>query len=525
MSVVAGARSISVKSLDDIRSNEKAEGCKFVIKRAVDLRGSVIVLPRNSKLKFKKGFFVNGTVIGNQTILTTTKNNVFRNCSIKGSWVTGYSYSTMFDNDLKTIDLLRNMSCLSPHLKLSCGRRYQIEAKGEEIDAESISSIDRGKPTLEFHTSNPNVTGLTILGDHVVIKNIIIKDDYDIRNDGKYGENKVTIGNTIGVESRKKTVSSLIIEDCVFTGGTSSSYVASSQVKNCQVKGCSFSGYMADHGVYCSTKVETFDIGECEVFDVTHATGVFKVRSSKKLKSFSLRNVNAHNLNGYIIVASLENTPELVLSFENLSVTKDSDNQSVFYGFCVTDEAEVEGKGFNAKELVIKDCGFDYGYSGASLVYPGSGKMASIKSIEYVNTTAKGSNFGGGNCERLIVNHCVFEDCCGKKGIALRAKSFSIANTTIVNHGDSPCEHLFLINQNSQEMEAISMRNVKININARSLFNIVKGKGFALSLKDNTFTGFSRNLVSKPSSCSLDIENVNNRIDSSIKHNLISTRN
>ena len=279
---------------------------------------------------------------------------------------------------------------------------------------------------------------------------------------------------------------------------------------------------MADHGVYCSSKVIEFKVIDCKLDNISHVAGVFKVRASSALHSLTLRNIKAHNLNGYLLVAPLEDTPDLDVLIEKVSVTKDSDNPSVFYGFCFTDEAGINGKGYNARELVIKDCRFGYGYNGSSMVYPGSGNIVAIKDIKYINTTAIGSHFGGGSCETLSVKNCVFNDFCNKYGVELRCENLEILNTSINKDNSVSLNYLFFINHRERHFKSASLQRVEIDVNAGTLINIDQGERISIDLKKNSFRGVRKNLILSPSSCVVSIKTSSNRMDKNIKHNLIS---
>lgn len=254
------AKKVKIQSLEDIVRAERINNCTLVIKKEIDLNKRTVKIAAENTLIFKGGSLKNGTVVGTKTKLGRTENNIFHNCEIKGEWVIECANSMMFDKDVNTMTLLENMSCLSPNLKLSANRSYDINAQGETIKVERLEGDGKEKPKLAFHTTNPNIDGIVISGNNVTLRNLAVIDDYDVKNDVIYGSNTPTIGNTIAVKGPNNIVEKLTIDDCDFSGGTSSSWVASSQTRNCLVKNCTFSGNMADHGVYCSMKAEIFKV-------------------------------------------------------------------------------------------------------------------------------------------------------------------------------------------------------------------------------------------------------------------------
>ena len=489
---------VIVRSVDDFHNKESESCIYYLIKERVDLGGAHISLAPNSKLLFKKGSLVNGIVEGNNTQIKRWNNqNVFCNCLIRGTWRVEYAYSTMFDDDLDAIVLLRNLSRLSPKVRLSSNREYHITAKGEVIELELLEAVEKRKPTLRFHTEDPNINGLNISGDNVILRNLIIVDDYNPLNDLIYGKNNLTSGNTIGVCSSKKEVETLHISGCEFKGSTSSSYIASSQTKNCLIKNCFFSGYMADHAIYCSMKAVSFALQDCIINDVEHTTGLFKIRTSNEFKSFYLKNIKANNLNGYMARISLLETPSSLIHFDGITVSKDVNNKSIFYGFCITDETEqLEGTGrYNTSEIIVNNCVFEYGYGGESMIYPGSEKKVCAKTIKYINVKATQSNFGGGVSDYLYVNHCHFKDCTDNQGILIASKNVLIENSTLSRDNSIGGNNLFLLNYSKVNTDSFQLNSVDFDLNVGNMFKINNGDNIELRLKKCYLPSLSKNLI------------------------------
>lgn len=496
------AKNVKVDNLSDILNNLTAEYCRFIIKSNIDLEGNIIEFAPNCSLVIRNGSLSNGVLIGRDTKLQFSGNQIFTNCIIKGDWRAKYSCSSMFDDDMETMLLLHNMSSLSSVLKLDSSREYIILAKDDKIQADVIEGVGHEKPIIKFHTENPNIPGINIIGNNIRLKNLIIEDDYDIINDEIYGANNSFIGNTITIIAPHDYVQSLTIEGCEFRGGTSSSFVASSQVKNCSIVDTKISGYIADHAVYCSMNVETYSVEHCVINNVTHGNGLFKVRTSKHLRCFKMRDVYAKNFNGYMVEVALQNTPLADLTFNKITVTKDKDNESVFYGFCIVDETRTmagSSGGFNANNLVFNNCKFDYGYNNHAFVYQGSAKMACVKSISYINVEANGSHFGGGNSNSITVKDCIFSNFYDSHGIDIQANSLFIKNSILSeedNVRDANC--LFLVNYYDSQLKKISLEGVNANLNAKHLVNVIKGEKVDLSIKDCNITLLSADLYSAP---------------------------
>lgn len=490
---------------DDFVKVFSGKNTRYLVKKNLNLRGNVIEIGEGSTLVFRGGSFSNGTIIGNFTKTKVTKENVFHNCKIKGSWDLEYVYSSMFDANLDALILLKNLSCLSQNIKLFANRNYKIHKQNEEIEIRSIEAASKEKPRIEFLTTNPDVSGLILIGENIVLRNLIISEDYKEKNDLIYGPNNPLIGNTLSICSKSKTVHSLIIEGCEFYGGTSSSFVASSQTSNCCVKGCSFTGYMADHAVYCSSKVESYSIEDCKVENVNHTKGLFKIRSSKNLRYYGIKNVKAYNLNGYLAFLTLLETPNAELLFDNIRVKNETNNEYIFYGLCIADETSSSGEHvYNAKGIIVKDCIFECGYRGNSLIYSGSGVPARTSYIKYVNVNAVESNFGGGFTDCLTVNNSKFSNFCSHQGVAIGASIVNIDNTELSCDNSEKYDCVFLLNYYNT-IRSLSLNRVTIGFNADYLFNITRGNDIRLNVKNCKIITPKHDIYKAPSSMLVDL--------------------
>ena len=476
-SSTAEAKSVVVHCLEDFQKSKTIECTRFVINGEVDLKGTYLLLPPNSKLFFSTGSLKNGIIEGNNTRIKSTTENVFHNCSIKGKWQTSCAYSSMFDADMDAMTLLQNLSCLSPYVLLFANRDYIIKAEGKEIKVNNLAAAEKEKPVLQFLTIDPNVSGIILSGNDITIRNIIVKDNYELKKEVLNAKNKATIGNTIEIKSPTNEVKSLLIDGCYFTGGTSSSYVASSQTKNCLVRNCTFSGYMADHAVYCSMCAEQFTIQDCKVNDVPQTRGVFKIRTSNKVRWFNLKNIEVYNLNGYLAAVGLLENPSTKILLNHITVKKDEANNSIFYGFCIYDETHsLKGTGhYNADEITVSNCYFDYGYNSLPVIYPGSEKRVCVKKIKYLNITARGSNFGGGESDYLLVRNSSYSDCCDRTGIELNARKIEVDKVSFTQSKESPINNLFLINYSADVTKSVTVKKIEADMSVKDMFKVFRG--------------------------------------------------
>lgn len=486
-------QSEDLKRVDDIQPN------RYIVKADVDLGGGSLSFAPNSTIVFRNGSFSNGNLKGSNTKVISSNSNVFRDCMIEGTWSVNYASSLMFDDNLPAIQLFKNMACLSSVFRLYSNRVYFIDSQDEVVHVSTIESGGKDKPTILFHTTDPNIPGINLIGDDITLRNLIIVDDYAPQNDAIYGTNNNLIGNTITIIAENDFVGKLSIEGCDFKGGTSSSFVASSQVKRCVVKDCSFSGYMADHGIYCSIQTEVFDVYNCDIFDVTNTIGLFKVRDSNFLQSFRIKNVTAHNFNGYLVAVSFLSTPWAVVDFDNISIKKDSGNDSIFYGFCLSNGIKgIDDNIWNVDRIRFTNCTFGYGYGGCTVIYPGAGKHVIAKAIHYNKVNALDSNFGGGSTQELIVKHSHFHNLCGDRGILIQTKSLIVEDTRLSRDIGERINCLFLVNNSSNDCSLL-LRDVSIALPIDYLFCISHSNNVELALDNCNMRNLSKEVYLAPS--------------------------
>lgn len=86
--VVTDARSITIKQSKPLYKQLNKEGAIYKIKKTIDLKGGVVVLPKDSQLKFmRNGFISNGTIVGNGSSIQSKDRVIFDNIKIDGKWI------------------------------------------------------------------------------------------------------------------------------------------------------------------------------------------------------------------------------------------------------------------------------------------------------------------------------------------------------------------------------------------------------------------------------------------------------
>lgn len=448
----------------------------IIIDQLKDLKGERYELPENVSIQFKNnGGFVNGTVVGNNNVIKKGGSNVFHNCIIEGNWRIPYASSEMFDDSMPANLLLSNMQILSKELRLSSKRTYDIERSGYKLRADKISSDDSGYPQIVFHTIDPNVCGLNIESTNLCIRHISFIDDFSSDNPER-GQNKITIGSTIGITSPKGATASVKIEDCKFEGGTPSSYIASSTTADCRVLNCTFSGIMADHAVYCSTNIERFEVANCYVSDVPRTAGLFKVRTSPKLQEVILRGIRVSNLNGYFGILGLLRNDNTVITVNNVTIDRKGCDNYVNYGICIYDDQTVQkvvtDYTYNAGKIVIKNSNFGYGYDGNAILYAGSEKKARIKDVIYQKVNAHNSFIDGCNVDNIIVGHSTFEFETIQSPFVMFCKTLTLKNSKIINKSTTNVSNLFTFNYASATFNELKVARCNFDVKCTNLVSV-----------------------------------------------------
>lgn len=123
----------------------------YVIQYDYDLQGETITVPENCVLDFQGGSLNNGTIVGNNTGIKTSVNQIFTNILIKGNWPISNIYSNWFDfkeGEVDNITNFRNIMTMaeSPilsHVYIQEGEWYTschtVDETGEYLNNRGIS--------------------------------------------------------------------------------------------------------------------------------------------------------------------------------------------------------------------------------------------------------------------------------------------------------------------------------------------------------------------------------------------------
>lgn len=87
---------VVLKKKSNIVSQIVKSNCVYEICEGLDLKGDTIQLPINVELSFKGGFFSNGVICGNNTIISSDYQNIFRSVSLQGKWINDSFYPEWF---------------------------------------------------------------------------------------------------------------------------------------------------------------------------------------------------------------------------------------------------------------------------------------------------------------------------------------------------------------------------------------------------------------------------------------------
>lgn len=90
----------------------------YVISKPIDLKGSTLTIPDGRRLFFKKGArLTNGIIVGNNTSIGGSRNDIFNNVQITGSWNVSHISTVMFGDMSKNNSLVNVFALTSKNVK------------------------------------------------------------------------------------------------------------------------------------------------------------------------------------------------------------------------------------------------------------------------------------------------------------------------------------------------------------------------------------------------------------------------
>ena len=164
-------RSLGYKVLNPAMSfAEQVEGVNnantiFEIKDSFDLEGGSVTIPAGCTLKFEGGTVINGTVVGDKTVVASPPIKIFsNNCTLSGTWV-GEGFCEWFgDNFEKCINIFKN-------IRLLPGKTYELSSTLKMPSEASI--VGNGSSTI--HTDG--TFDVVWMGYKCTINGVIFKTD------------------------------------------------------------------------------------------------------------------------------------------------------------------------------------------------------------------------------------------------------------------------------------------------------------------------------------------------------------
>ncbi len=218
----------------------------YLVNKEIDLQGNKVVLPEGVTLKFDKGFFSNGELIGNGTKISGKLFRIFNRVTISGTWNVPTISTAMFkdlsyDNALRDVVALsdpsvyniitiekgeyvakvtRNIPALSIRSNTDIILRGTIKLKANGLDKYHIVNLSGANIKLSgsgqiigdkfSHTGTTGEWGMGVnvrAGENVVISEITIKECWgDCIYVGSSSKN-VTIDNCTLIDGRRQGIS------------------------------------------------------------------------------------------------------------------------------------------------------------------------------------------------------------------------------------------------------------------------------------------------------------------------------
>ena len=203
----------------------------ITIRKEVDLKGCVCIVPKDVKLDFKGGLIKNGSLIGHETRIKY-KGIVFDKVKIAGTWVVPVISTSMF-KDLGYINSLKDVvALLNPNVKNKIaikGGPYQVSASEKAPRCLSICSNSDMVIDGNIILQPNNLPGYAII--HAEGENISIKGKGSLIGDkqdhtGEKGEWGMGI-NLWG--AKNVSIKGLTVKncwgDCIYIGGNSENVI------------------------------------------------------------------------------------------------------------------------------------------------------------------------------------------------------------------------------------------------------------------------------------------------------------
>lgn len=240
------AKQVVLNPRKSITSQLVYENTVYLVRSSINLRGMSIRIPDDCTLKFERlGRIRNGSIIGNKTIIESSKNGVFKDVDLLGTFQGTESRPEWFvDSDyersiLKCIDRFQGVLLDNKYLinsSVIIEKPIVISGGGELVFKNNVDNC------IEIHSSNVKINGIKIMVPDI----------------------SSTIIHVTG--NAQKPLSHISISKCVLFGGLFSivlDYCDSSYVTDCIIRDVERTavGLYSSHFIYvCNNEIRNVNI-------------------------------------------------------------------------------------------------------------------------------------------------------------------------------------------------------------------------------------------------------------------------
>lgn len=194
---------------------ENKNNSVFEIRHVLDLKNKTIKLPKECLLLFRGGFFINGTIIGNNTIIEAPNYQLFEpSCCVKGTFANAHLYADWFGDLQMAVNLAsENSGVLFLSAKVyNLSKSLNIKRGVSLIGCGNEAAFRENRGTIICYEGNDPVIILNGTTQNPA-KNITIRN-LKIRGNGEDFHSGTNVGLYVGPKSYYCMVENVSIYAC-----------------------------------------------------------------------------------------------------------------------------------------------------------------------------------------------------------------------------------------------------------------------------------------------------------------------
>lgn len=354
----------------------------YEIRDNFDLAGGVVTIPSGCILHFTGGEIQNGTINGNETIISANPVEILSGVTIGGTWKIPVIFSSWISKDAETIRKVFALNNPDIHTKVVIDGDYNVNIS-DTIGIDGNTDVYLSGTLKKTSNSAPNYTMLNITGSNVRFLGGVIdgnKSAFDTSDE--YGHGIGVSGGAANV-----LVSGVLVKDCRGDGfyiGSTSSPAENLRISGCEINGARRNGISL---IYA----KNVEISDCKFYDINATDPGLAIDIEPN--NAGQKNEHIHILRCSIDLCksgiALNGTDEAIgdVLIKDCTFNLDSYKYAMFWN--VVRELTIDSCDFNLKNHTSS---YDFQISGSS-----AGEVKPrIVNCKIVSETASGYMFGNG---------------------------------------------------------------------------------------------------------------------------------